>query len=164
MLSEDDRVELLDGEIVQMSPIGAVHASTVARLTALFSRRLGHRAIVWVQNPIVLDRFSEPRPDVALLRPRADFYARAHPRPRDVVLAIEVMDSRGTYDRALKLPLYARAGLREVWLVDLRTETVEIHAHPALRGYRTSRSLSRGQILTPGGFSRTRFRVDEMLG
>ncbi len=93
VLSEDDRVELLDGEIVQMSPIGSPHAGCVDRLTALFTRRLRSRAIVRVQSPIVLDRRSEPQPDLALLAPRPDFYATAHPRPRDVLLVIEVMDA-----------------------------------------------------------------------
>jgi Uma2 family endonuclease len=164
VLSEDDRVELLDGEIVEMSPIGVPHASCVDRLTALFTRRLRGRAIVRVQNPIILDRRSEPRPDLTLLAPRADFYGAAHPRPRDVLLAVEVMDASGGYDRALKLPLYARAELREVWLIDVRHEVVEVHTRPALRGYRDERRLGRGRVLAPVAFPRTRFRVNEILG
>jgi Uma2 family endonuclease len=120
VLSEDDRVELLDGEIVQMTPIGAPHASCVDRLNALLARRLGKSAIVRVQNPIILDRRSEPQPDLALLAPRSDFYSGAHPRPRDVLLAIEVMDASRGYDRTLKLSLYARAELREVWAAGRR--------------------------------------------
>jgi Uma2 family endonuclease len=164
VLSEDDRVELLDGEIVQMSPIGSPHAGCVDRLTALFTRRLGGRAIVRVQNPIILDRRSEPQPDLTLLAPRPDFYSAAHPRPRDVLLAVEVMDSSRGYDRTLKLPLYARAELREVWLVDLAAQAVEVYRRPALRGYRQEQRLVAGRALAPLAFPRLRFRVRELLG
>jgi Uma2 family endonuclease len=164
VLSEDDRVELLDGEIVQMSPIGLPHSSTVARLNALFSRRLGRRATIWVQNPLVLDRYSEPEPDLSLLSARVDFYASGKPRPRDVLLTVEVMDSSRSYDRTLKLPLYARAELREVWLIDVKAKLVEVYRRPALRGYREQQIFTRGQTITPLAFPRMRFRVNEILG
>jgi Uma2 family endonuclease len=164
VLTEDDRVELLDGEIVRMSPIGSPHAGCVDRLNAFFTRRLGARAIVRVQNPIVLDRWSEPQPDLTLLAPRADFYSAAHPRPRAVLLAIEVIAARRGYDRSLKLPLYARAELREVWLVDVVTRALEVYRRPALRGYREERRLVAGQALAPLAFPRLRVRVDELLG
>lgn len=164
VLAEDDRVELLDGEIVQMSPIGSPHAGCVDRLNALFARRLRGRAIVRVQNPIVLDRYSEPQPDLTLLAPRPDFYSAAHPRPRDVLLAVEVMHASRGYDRTLKLPLYARAELREVWLVDLAGRAVEVYTRPALRGYRQQQRLVPGRVLAPLAFPRLRFRVTELLG
>lgn len=164
VLAEDDRVELLDGQVVQMSPIGVPHASTVDRVAALFMRRLAGRANVRVQGPIVLDRFSQPQPDVSVLAVRRDFYGVRHPRPRDVLLAIEVVDSSGGYDRTLKLPLYAKAELREVWLVDLKAETVEVHRRPALRGYRQQQTFARGRAITPLAFPRMRFRVAELLG
>lgn len=164
VFAEDDRVELLDGEIVQMSPIGIPHSSSVDRLNAFFSRRLGRRAIIRVQGPIILDRWSEPQPDLSVLAPRTDFYGHAQPRPRDVLLAIEVMDSSRGYDRTLKLPLYARAELREVWLVDLKAEVIERYRKPALRGYRERAEFHRGSILTPLAFPRVRFRVNEILG
>jgi Uma2 family endonuclease len=164
VLGEDDRVELLDGAIVQMSPIGSPHAGCVDRLTALFTRRLRGHAIVRVQNPIVLDRYSEPQPDLALLAPRADFYSAAHPRPRDVLLAVEVMDASRGCDRTLKLPLYARAGLREIWLVDLARQAVEVYRRRAPRGYRARERLVRGQALAPLAFPRVRLRVSELLG
>src|SRR5688572_9167291 len=156
VLTEDDRVELLDGQIIQMSPIGPLHASTVARLHALFVRRLADRATIWSQNPIVLDRWSEPQPDVCVLAPRTDFYSAAHPRPRDVLLGIEVMDSSRSYDRTLKLPLYAKAELREVWLVDLKAETIDVHRRPALRGYREHHAYARGRTIVPLAFPRVR--------
>lgn len=164
VLTQDDRVELLDGQIVRMSPIGTPHASTVARLNALFVRRLGGRATIWVQNPIILDRWSEPQPDLCVLAPRADFYRAFHPRPRDVLLGIEVMDTSRGYDRTLKLPLYAKAELREVWLVDVKREVVEVYRRPALRGYRSEQTCARGQALRPVAFPRLRFRVNDLLG
>jgi len=163
VLSEDDRVELLDGEIVQMTPIWIPHASSVDRLTALLIRRLGTRAIVRVQGPIILNRYSEPRPDLAVLAARDDFYSTAHPRPRDVLLAIEVMDTSRGYDRTLKLPLYARTEVREVWLVDLVERAVDVYRRPALRGYRQERRYVAGETLAPLAFPRVRLRVDEVL-
>ncbi len=164
VLSEDERVELLDGEIVEMSPIGSSHAACVDRLNALFARRLAGRAIVRVQSPIVLNRHSEPQPDLCLLAPRADYYSTKHPRPRDVLLALEVMDARRGYDRTLKLPLYARTELREVWLVDLRGEALEVYTRPALRGYRQHHRLVRGRVVSPLAFPRLRVRVADILG
>src|SRR5262247_3069789 len=125
VLTQTDRVELLDGEIVEMTPIGDRHASVVARLTSLFSKYLGDRSIVWVQNPIQLRVVrSMPQPDVVLVRPRADFYAAGKPGPDDVLLLIEVMDTSAESDRGVKLPLYARAGIPEAWLLDLTTSRV----------------------------------------
>jgi len=164
VLTEDDRVELLDGQVVEMGPIGAPHASTVARLNAFFVRRFGAHATIWVQNPIVLDRWSEPRPDLCLLAPRPDFYAARHPHPRDVLLGVEVMGTSRGYDRALTLPLYAKAELREVWLVDLKAATVEVYRRPALRGYRARSACARGQAIAPVAFPRMRVRVKDILG
>jgi Uma2 family endonuclease len=164
VLSDHDRVELLDGQVVQMSPIGVPHASSVDRLAAVLMRRLAGRANVRVQGPIVLDRFSQPQPDVSVLAARPDFYRAGHPRPRDVLLAIEVMDSSEGYDRTLKLPLYAKAELREVWLVDLKAEHLDVYRRPALRGFREHRTFTRGQAIAPLAFPRTRFRVAELLG
>ena len=118
ILGEDDRVELIEGEIVEMAPIGSRHASTVARLNKYLSERFANQALVWVQNPMRLNEFSEPQPDVALLRPRSDFYASAHPSPEDILLVIEVAETSVDYDRNVKAPLYASAGVRELWLVD----------------------------------------------
>jgi Uma2 family endonuclease len=114
ILDEDERVELIEGEIVEMSPIGRRHAGIVNRLNDLFTFRLRGRAIVAVQNPISLgSKYSEPQPDLTLLRPRADFYADSRPEPPDVLLVVEVMDTSVERDRQVKLPLYARAGVPE---------------------------------------------------
>jgi Uma2 family endonuclease len=119
---------------------------------------------VRIQGPVVLDRFSEPQPDLAILVARSDYYSGAYPRPGDVLLGIEVMDTSRGYDRTIKLPLYARKELREVWLIDLRAEVIEVHRRPALRGYREHQRLGRGRVLSPLAFPRLRFRVSEILG
>lgn len=164
ILTEDDRVELLDGEIVEMTPIGSDHAGHVKRLNALFTSRLGARIVMSVQDPVGLSRHSEPQPDVALLRPRADFYARSHPRPEDVLLLIEVADTSVETDRRIKVPLYAKAGLGEVWLIDLGAERVEVYREPAAEGYREVRVLARGQGIRPQAFPDLTLSVDDLLG
>ena len=138
ILGEDDRVELIDGDLIDMAPIGQDHAATVNGLNHLLVMACGDRAIVSVQNPARLDRFSEPQPDVTLFRPRADNYRTgARPGPADVLLLVEVADSSLRYDRAVKLPLYARAGIGEVWIVDLRRRVVDVHRTPVGDGYAT---------------------------
>jgi len=164
ILAEDDRVELIEGEIVCMSPIGSPHAASVDRLAALLIRRLGRRANVRIQGPIVLGRHSEPQPDVTVLKPREDFYATEHPGPKDVLLLIEVADTSGAYNRGTKLPLYARSGIREVWIVDVVERTLEAYRRPTLRGYRERRELSLKQNVAPVAFPRTRLRVGDIVG
>ncbi len=115
LLSEDSRVELIEGEIIEMSPIGSTHGGTVNRSSKLLHRELDDIAIVSVQNPVHIDDFSEPQPDLALLKPRKDFYSNSHPTPEDVLVVIEVADASVYYDRNVKPPLYARAGIPEAW-------------------------------------------------
>ena len=147
ILTPDDRVELLDGEIAEMTPIGSRHAACVDRLTRLLTQAIGDRAIVRVQNPIRLDRYSEPHPDLALLRPRDDFYAAAHPGPADVLLVIEVARTSEQIDRTVKLPLYARSGIPTAWLVVLEDDLIFLHEGPAPDRYRVVRELHRGDRL-----------------
>ncbi|HVG33274.1 MAG TPA: Uma2 family endonuclease [Pyrinomonadaceae bacterium] len=148
VLKEDDRVELIEGEIVEMNPIGSRHAACVGRLTKLLERMAGDRSIVWVQNPVQVDEYSEPLPDVALLKPRDDFYAQANPQAADVFLIIEVADSSVEYDRDIKVPLYARASVAEVWLVNLPKETIEIYSQPLEGKYLEIRLVKRGESLS----------------
>ena len=165
ILGEDDRVELIEGEIVEMSPIGSRHAATVARIHHVFSTRLGTRAVVWIQNPLLLVRqTSEPQPDVMLLVARADFYASALPEPPAVLLLVEVADSSLAYDRRTKLPLYARAGVIEAWLADLEGQRLEVHRNPGERGYQDVRLLGRGEVVSPLAFPDVTLTVDELLG
>ena len=147
VFSEDDRVELIEGEIVEMTPIGRRHAACVGRLTEVLG---GYsQAILWVQNPVQLDVYTEVQPDVALLRRREDFYSRSHPTPEDVLLAVEVGDTSAAYDREVKLSLYARSGVPGVWLVDLNESVVEVYAAPERGEYRESRRAVRGEPLAP---------------
>src|SRR3989442_3481508 len=119
MLGEDDRIELIDGQVVEMSPIGPGHAGCVTALTGLVGPLVAGRALVSVQNPVRLGGHSEPQPDVALLVPRADTYRTTHPQPEDVLLVIEVADASLEHDRDVKIPLYAAAGVPEGWLLNL---------------------------------------------
>lgn len=164
LLREDERVELIEGEVIKMSPIGSRHAACVARLTKLFSRLTGDGAIVWVQNPIRLDDFSEPQPDVALLKPRADFYSRAHPAAADVLLIVEVADTTIGYDRQVKVPLHARAGVPEVWVVDLVGEAVETYAQPREGAYGLNNRAARGEAVGGEMFVGDGLTAEAILG
>lgn len=148
ILVEDDRVELIEGKIVRMSPIRSRHAACVLQLNMMFNQQAGNAALVNIQNPIQLDDYSEPEPDVALLRPRDDFYRNAHPTPADVLLIVEVADTSDAYDRSTKIPLYARAGIPEVWLVRLLKNVVERYTDPAGDRYQTVRQAAPGDTLT----------------
>src|SRR5690348_12571398 len=130
ILGEDDRVELLEGQLVDMSAIGPRHALAVDALNELLVLAAAGRAAVRVQNPIILDDMSEPQPDFTLLRKPWDGYPGAHPRPPDVYLLIEVSDSSLEFDQGAKLELYARAGIREFWVVDLTSRRVLVHRKP----------------------------------
>ncbi len=163
-LRPQDRVELIEGVIIPMSPIHSRHAGCVKRLSALFHRRLARKAIIGTQDPVVLDRHTEPQPDLTLLAPRADFYSTRHPRPDDVLLIVEVADTSLLYDRRTKLPLYARACIREVWLIDLQAQAIEVHRRPSFRIYRDCEVFRRGGRIAPSTFPRTYFRVNELLG
>ncbi|MFL6229991.1 MAG: Uma2 family endonuclease [Pyrinomonadaceae bacterium] len=164
LLREDERVELIEGELIRMSPIGSRHAGCVMRLNALFSQRAGGAAIVLVQSPVRLSDLSEPQPDVALLKPRAHFYAARHPTPADALLIVEVADTTIGYDRVVKVPLYARAGVPEVWVVDLENEVVETHAQPREGEYASHERAVRGGTFECLALEGARVAVDDILG
>ena len=164
ILNEDDRVELIEGEIVEMPPIGSYHAGDVDWLAQMFIRRLAGRAIVRGQNPIHLSVYSEPQPDITLLRPRADFYTTSHPTPEDILLVIEVADTSVAYDREIKAPLYSRAGIREYWVVSLVEQSIEVYRGPSPEGYRQVRVARRGERLAPEALPDLELSVDEILG
>lgn len=159
-----DRLELIDGEIVTMAPIGSRHAGCVARLTRLLSVVAGERAIVWVQNPVRLDQRSEPQPDVALLSPREDFYAAAHPSPADILLVVEVSDTTLDYDLGVKAPLYARTGIPTTWVVDLAERCVHVLSDPGAGGYGTARRAVAGSTLALGGLVGATIAAADVLG
>jgi Uma2 family endonuclease len=131
ILGPGDRVELIDGEIIDMSPIGVLHAALVDALVRHFGRQAGQAVVIRCQNPLRLDDLSEPEPDIAILRPRADFYTTSHPGPADVLLVIEVSDTSLAYDLGTKVPLYARHGIPEVWVIDAATRQTRVFRDPA---------------------------------
>ena len=162
ILSEDDRVELIDGDIVEMAPIGHRHASCVMRLTSLLSRQLSGQALVSVQNPIQLDERSELYPDVAVLAPRPHEYRDRLPGPADVLLLIEVADTTMEADQTVKIR-YSHAGIAEVWLVDLNHEVVHVHSDPTPTGYRVTQIVRKNDALQPRRLPSCRFSADEIL-
>ncbi len=163
ILGEDDRVELIDGEVMEMTPVGRRHASCVARLVHFLGRELGDAVVVWPQNPVELGEYSEPQPDLVLLRPRPDFYSSVDATAEDVLLLVEVSDSTVGPDRRVKVPLYAQGGIPEVWLFDLQQETVTIYRDPAPTGYRTAQVVRRGDRLAPSAFPDRSLAVADLL-
>ena len=164
LFQEDDRIELIDGEIIEMSPIGTSHAACVKRLNYLLASVLGQRAIVSIQDPVKTGDHSEPPPDVALLRFREDFYAEAHPEAKDIFLAVEVADSSTGYDREIKIPLYARSRIAQAVLVDLPAETIEVYSRPVKGRYRNVLMLKRGDTMRLQNLPGIELAVDQILG
>jgi len=157
ILDPEERVELLDGLVVPMSPAGSYHAAMVDRISRAFHREDKH-LIVRTQGPIQLSVMSQPEPDVSILRPRDDFYAESHPGPRDVLLAIEVSDTTFIKDRYVKSVLYAEAGIEEYWIVDLASDRIIVLRGPARSGYRDVSEFDVGIVLAPALLSNTRVR------
>jgi Uma2 family endonuclease len=165
ILAPDDRVELIEGEIWRMSPIGPIHVSRVTRLSYAFTGSLKkEEALAVSHSPIHLDDFSEPEPDLALLRFREDFYASALPAPEDVLLVVEVSDTTVHYDRRVKMDLYARHGIAEAWLCDLPQAMVEVYRDPSLEGYGQILTFRHGDRVSPLAFPGLVIEVDAILG
>ena len=164
ILSQDARFELIEGEIIEMSPIGSPHAACVTFLSRLLNRTVGDATLASVQNPIQLDDYSEPEPDLALLRLRDDFYRHAHPMPDDVLLVIEVSDPTLRFDRQIKLPLYAKAGIAEVWIVNLPEEQIEIYSQPVVNVYQQNSVFKRGTQAQAQTLPDIKVDVDALFG
>ncbi|XZN95382.1 MAG: Uma2 family endonuclease [Microcoleus sp.] len=164
ILSETDRVELIEGEIIQMAAIGTRHATAVRRLNRLFHRLPEDRVIVDVQNPVQLSERTEPQPDVVLLQFRDDDYGTAHPVPSEVLLLVEVSDSTVDNDRDVKIPIYARSLIQEVWLVNLIENCLEVYRQPTPNGYSLILKLYAGQEVAPIAFSDFTVSVDSIFG
>jgi Uma2 family endonuclease len=164
ILPEASGWELINGEIIRRMTIGSKHASTVKRLNRFFTNQVGENAIVSVQDPIHIDEYNEPEPDIALLKPRADFYAESHPESQDVLLVIEVSDSTVDFDREVKKTLYAEAGISEFWLVNLRENTVECHSQPKNKIYRLTQIFEKGEAVESVSIENLRLKVEDILG
>jgi Uma2 family endonuclease len=164
ILHEDSPVELIEGEILEMSPIGRRHKVTVDRLNDIFVPAVRDHAIVRVQSSIVLNDYGEPEPDVVLLRRRADFYADADETPEDILLIVEVADSSEEYDRHVKVPVYARYHILEVWVASLNRDQIFLYHDPAPDGYATAQVARRGDVISPLAFPDLKIAVDAILG
>ncbi|MBI3976738.1 MAG: Uma2 family endonuclease [Chloroflexi bacterium] len=164
IFTEDDRVELVEGEIIEMAPIGGRHQACVDRSTLLFASRVGNAAQVRIQGPVRLSEESEVQPDVVLLRPHADFYAADHPTAADVLLVVEVGETSAAFDRRVKLPLYARSGVPEVWLVEPTRRLITAYRDPSPTGYRTIQRARPGDHLTPALLPGLQIAVADLLG
>lgn len=163
ILTQRDRVELIEGEIIQMAAIGRNHAVCVNRLTRLFTRTLPLEVTVQVQNPIQLSDASEPEPDFAILRGQPGDYLAAHPSPEDILALVEVSDSTLVYDRTVKAPLYARAGIQELWIVALEVLAIAVYRLPGPAGYGEVQTMCRGQSLAFQAFPEISFTVEQLL-
>jgi Uma2 family endonuclease len=163
ILHDCDPVELIDGEILQLSPIGDRHAVCVSRATTLFIRAFGENAVVSPGNPVRLTDWTEPQPDIVVFKPRRDFYAKKRPTTRDLLFIVEVSDTTLSYDRSIKLPRYAEAGIPEVWIEDLKNDVLHLYRNPAGRNYKAVRMLRPNDVVSPFAFPEVTFRVDELL-
>ncbi len=164
VFAPDARVELIEGAIIEMAPIGPPHASIVDRLNMWLAGALVGRAIVRVQNPIEANWRSEPQPDLTVLNLRDDWYAGAHPRPEDVLLVIVVAQTTLAFDRRVKLPMYARSGVAEVWIVDVNGQSVEVFRQPAGGAYVERIVASPGDVVAPVALPDVAIAVSAILG
>jgi len=145
VFAPEARLELIEGEILEMAPIGPPHAGLVARLHRLFVQRAGTLAVVWGQSPVVISDRSVPQPDLAVLKPRSDDYMGSHPRASEVLLAVEVADATLRFDLRTKAPLYARCGIAELWIVDVNERALHVFRDPAKGGYRAVFAAKAGE-------------------
>ena len=164
ILSERDRVELIEGEIIQMSPIGRRHAACVDRTNHIFNALLKRRAIVSTQNPLRLNEYNEPQPDLVVLKWRNDFYATRPHTPKDALFVVEVSDSSLLYDVKIKLPLYSATGVRELWIENLKENVLLVCRNPEGRTYKTQLTLSRADSISPLAFPDVSFKIADLLG
>jgi Uma2 family endonuclease len=158
------RLELIEGEIIEMSPVGDRHVVCVNRANALFTSRLAGKVMVSVQNPVRLSRYTEPQPDIVLAPWRDDFYASKRLSAEHTVLVIEISDSTVRYDRNRKMPLYAQAGVPELWIENLQEDVILVYRDPGPKTFSTSLVFHRGESVSLAAFPDVAFNVDELLG
>jgi Uma2 family endonuclease len=147
ILDIEQRTELIDGEIIEMSPIGTKHAACLSKMADLLRDRTRDLAAVRQQNPVRLSDRSEPQPDIAVVSDRQDYYADKHPTPSEIFLLIEVSDSTLKYDREVKAPLYARAGIPELWIANLEAQVFEVYRQPNDTGYQEVQIYGKGEVI-----------------
>jgi len=164
LFGPEERIELIDGEIIEMTPVGDRHIMCVNRATAFFSEAFGRTAIVSIQNALRLNIHNMPQPDVVVFKPRADFYASGAPTPADVLFLVEVSDSTIRRDRSIKLPRFATYGIPEVWIEDLNHDLILVYRDPEENQYRTQFTVRHGDSISPLAFPNTTFLVDDLIG
>ncbi|HMS42065.1 MAG TPA: Uma2 family endonuclease [Pyrinomonadaceae bacterium] len=164
ILPEESGWEIIDGYLIDKMSIGSKHASIVRRLSKLLERKFGDTTQISGQNPVYLDEFNEPEPDIALLKPRDDFYEESHPTPKDVLLLIEVSNSTIEFDRDIKKTLYAEAGIVEYWIVNLPDETVEVYSQLKNGNYHLVRIIEKGEMIESNAVEKLKLTVEEILG
>ncbi len=163
IFAPNERTELIQGEVVTMSPIGSHHAACVDRLNRIFVKVFPDQVIVRVQNPVRIDDWTELEPDIAVVNFQSDFYKNSHPEPPDVHLIIEVADTTLHYDRKVKLPIYAACGIAEVWLADLTNSNIEIYSSPSESGYETIRIFRKNKPIESSAFPDLHICVDDIV-
>ncbi|HYR84141.1 MAG TPA: Uma2 family endonuclease [Terriglobia bacterium] len=164
ILTEDDRVELIEGEILEMSPIGHRHMVCVDRATDLLTSSLRGKALISVQNPLRLNKYNEPQPDIVVLKRRADYYASKLHTPEDTLLVLELSDTTLRYDTKVKLPIYAESGISEVWIENLQEDLLLVCRDPAEKNYNIQLTLRRGEFIAPLAFPDVAFKIENLLG
>jgi Uma2 family endonuclease len=163
VLARDARVELIEGEVIDLAPSSPLHSSTLMRLSHLFASVIGKHAISAVRGPVRLNPHSQPQPDLTLLKRREDFYRDAHPTAEDVLLLIEVSDTTARYDRGVKLALYARHGVCEVWIVDLDNHMLRTYRNPVGEQYTEVMETASPGVLAPQALPQTRIDLSAVL-
>lgn len=164
ILPEESGWEVIDGYLIDKMSIGSKHAGTVKKLNKFLTKSVGNITLISVQDPVHIDEYNEPEPDIALLKPREDFYTDSHPTAPDVLLLVEVSDSTVEYDREIKKTLYAAAGIVEYWLVNLQNNTVEVYSQPKNGIYRLARILESGETIETVAVANLKLPIDEILG
>jgi Uma2 family endonuclease len=164
LFGPEERIELIDGEILEMSPVGVRHVHCVNRATTFFTEAFGRTAIVSIQNAVHLNIHNMPQPDVVVFKPRADFYFPDRATPADVLFVVEVSDSTLRRDRNIKLPKFAASGIPEVWIEDLKHDLILVFRDPEGSQYRTQLTMRRGDSISPLAFPKATFLVDDLIG
>ncbi len=163
MLKDYEKAEIIEGELIQKTPIGDRHALIVDILTEFFIRNVSDKVRVRVKNPVRISDYDEPEPDITLAD-LTKYDGKRHPRPAEVILIVEVSDSTLKYDRDTKLALYAEAEIPEVWIVNLKNEIIEVHQNPSIGIYQLAQIFKRGDILQSGSLQNIKLEVDKILG
>jgi len=163
ILGIEQRTELIDGEIIEMSPIGVKHAGSINRLNRVFANLVGDNAIISIQNSIQLNNYSEPQPDLAILRWREDYYTESLPIISEILLLIEVSDSTLKYDREVKSLLYAKAGIPELWIANLETQVFEVYRQPSETGYQEVQTYGKGEVISLQMLTDITIAVDDIM-